>query len=209
MSDEAPPKKRRFWQFHLSTAILLMFAVPVGAYIALRSNAWIPEAKALTEQEFEARFPGWLDEHARKHIKSPDGTRVFSTGTMDNCIYNVKNQRFEGRLFDFYIRDCDSETKFSLGLATDATPLHAARGFIDDNRCVMIFVSRAEKIQYLRVWTRRFPEFWWGQFYRPEVWVGGIFGILILWRIIHWMQENRSSASASSLADKPTLNKPP
>jgi hypothetical protein len=44
MSDEAPPKKRRFWQLHLSTAILMSLAfaslLAVETEMAGTLNSW-------------------------------------------------------------------------------------------------------------------------------------------------------------------------
>jgi hypothetical protein len=185
MSEPEKPKPR-FWQMHLSTAILLMFAAPIGALVIVRSNAWTPEPKPLTPDEFEARFPGWLQEclkeKPRKHLKSPDGTREMSTASMDNSIHVSGNMRYEGLLFDFTIRDFDSDLKFNLGTATDATPIHHAIGFVDDNNCVMLIFGR-DRTPYFRIWHRRYPEWWWGQLYRPEVWAAIVLGAVLLWKV--------------------------
>jgi WD40 repeat protein len=40
-----------------------------------------------------------------------------------------------------------------------------------------------ERRGVLAVWQRRFPEWWWGHLYRPEVWLTGVVGLLWLWRV--------------------------
>ena len=47
------------------------------------------------------------------------------------------------------------------------------------------------------VWERCFPEWWWGLFVRPDVWLASVFGALWLWRVSRWIQNTRGmSASA-------------
>jgi WD40 repeat protein len=53
------------------------------------------------------------------------------------------------------------------------------------------FLPRDEKIltidsDAMRIWRRRRPEWWWGHFYRPEVWAAVVFGLLWLWSVARW-----------------------
>jgi WD40 repeat protein len=36
------------------------------------------------------------------------------------------------------------------------------------------------------VYRRRFPEWWWGHFYRPEVWAAMVLGAAWLWSVARW-----------------------
>ena len=171
---------RKWWNLFVLIPVLLWIAV--AAYVVLRSNAWIPESAALTESELGAKYPGWMQEGARAHVRSPDKTRVFNPqDEMDNDIYDAANPRFEGRLFDFTIRDQESEWFFVFHGSTDDTPIHFTCGFIDDNHCVMGFVPRHGDITpHFRVWRRRFPEWWWGNAYRWEAWVLALLTALLV-----------------------------
>ena len=180
MTGPAPlaPPKPRFWRMHLSTAVLLMLAVPVWALCFVHSNAWAPESTTMSSlDEVATRFPGWVTKSVLERTRSPDGTRCFSTFTNDRKLYG------NGTGFNFSRYDYDSDLKFVLGQATASSPTHYPLGFVDDDHCIMMMsiVTGHEMPVYhaFRVWYRRFPEWWWGQFYRPEVWLGIVFaGVL-------------------------------
>jgi hypothetical protein len=75
---------------------------------------------------------------------------------------------------------------------------YRAEGFIDDDT-IMHFSGdwqddRIEPTDKFEVWHRRYPEWWWGHFYRPEVWLLIIFGSLWVWQIIRWFQRRRLSS---------------
>lgn len=46
------------------------------------------------------------------------------------------------------------------------------------------------------VWRRRYPEWWWGNLLRPEVWAAVVFGGLWMWRIWKWVGEKRKTRNA-------------
>ena len=52
--------------------------------------------------------------------------------------------------------------------------------FLDDNTIISIHSDKATG----SVWRRRYPEWWWGHFYRPELWLLLVFGSLWMWRIV-------------------------
>jgi hypothetical protein len=41
------------------------------------------------------------------------------------------------------------------------------------------------------VFLRRRPEWWWGHFYRPEVWAAAVFGAVWFWSVATWLWRNR------------------
>jgi hypothetical protein len=40
----------------------------------------------------------------------------------------------------------------------------------------------------LQLWRRRRPEWWWGHFYRPEVWAAVVFGVLWLGSVVKYLR---------------------
>jgi hypothetical protein len=54
------------------------------------------------------------------------------------------------------------------------------------------------------VFRRRFPEWWWGHFYRPEVWAAIVIGAVWLWTVARWargrMRERRAAESGPTPA---------
>ncbi len=188
MTDPAPlaPPKSRFWQLHLSTAILLMLAVPVWALCFVHTNAWAPENATMSWAEMEARFPGWLNKDVRERQRSPDGTRCFTGFTNDRMLYG------NGTGFNFSRYDYDSDSKYVMGQADDPSTTHYPYGFVDDDHCIMAVSIRKSPVRF-RVWYRRFPEWWWGQFYRPEVWLGIAFALVLSVKLVRAIRHHRTS----------------
>jgi len=54
--------------------------------------------------------------------------------------------------------------------------------FLDADTMLLVPVKNAAN-RPPELWCRRHPEWWWGHFYRPEVWVAFVFGALCLWRV--------------------------
>ncbi len=56
----------------------------------------------------------------------------------------------------------------------------------------------------LHLFRRRFPEWWWGHFYRPEVWAAIVLGGAWLWSVARWakgrMRERRAAGSEATPA---------
>ena len=47
-------------------------------------------------------------------------------------------------------------------------------------------------------WRRRRPEWWWGHFYRPEVWVAFVLGVIWLWSVVKYLRRRlRERAGAA------------
>jgi hypothetical protein len=47
--------------------------------------------------------------------------------------------------------------------------------------------------ELLAIYRLAYPPYWWGHFYRPEVWLAIIFGSLWLWRVVGWFRERRQT----------------
>lgn len=169
-----------YLRIHLSTALLLMFAVPVGVLCYLRSSPWEPEDSTMTHEEELARFPHWNFQERRY---SPDGTRKFNTGYFGEIIVDAKSPELSKPLYTFAGIDFGDELHYNLQLYPKNPLVHHGLGFIDDDHCLFVHCidpkSKPPRAAY-RIWRRRFPEWWWGHFYRPEVWGGGVLGLILL-----------------------------
>jgi len=45
------------------------------------------------------------------------------------------------------------------------------------------------------VFSRRFPEWWWGHFYRVETWLAIVLGFMLLWRFGRWILRKPKSTA--------------
>jgi hypothetical protein len=89
MSDEQPPKKRRFWRLHLSTAVLLMFVSGIFLWTQRdRMKAYIDQRKANIEVDAiiaRAKRGEFQEDDPATHPGSDLADRMFSNGwTMKN-----------------------------------------------------------------------------------------------------------------------------
>jgi hypothetical protein len=55
--------------------------------------------------------------------------------------------------------------------------------FVDNNMIEILMRKNDGKLS-IRRYKRTHPEWWWGHFYRPEVWAFLFFCTLLLWRLI-------------------------
>jgi hypothetical protein len=72
-------------------------------------------------------------------------------------------------------------------------------GFIEDNTIAfeLIPVEPNVRTKIERVlFRRRFPEWWWGHFYRPEVWVFALLTIFLLVRFVRTRKKRVEGVSA-------------
>ena len=57
-------------------------------------------------------------------------------------------------------------------------------GFIDNETiCRATFEDGDKEPRGFVFFRRRFPEWWWGHFYRPEVWLFAVLSGVLVWRI--------------------------
>ncbi len=193
--------------FSLSTLVLVVILVSFALYLYLHQSPWAPAGGTLNEKEFEALYPNWFAEDVEVRLQSPDKTRQFSGGQHDWSIYDSSTKK---SIFDFTIRDYGSEIDFIMGWADDSTPIHWACGFIDDNTCAMGFYpAKKSKSSVVRIWKRRFPEWWWGHFYRPEVWVAVVFAAFICMKVSSAVRDRlRITPEGQSLNPNPQTPQP-
>lgn len=112
---------------------------------------------------------------------SPDHTRYFDAHDGGTAIYRFEvNSQISERTFE------ESQLVWDFSWAKDnpGWPI----GFIDDNTFVFDrFGPESEELSSSKyvVWRRRFPEWWWGHLYRPEIWISGLLGLTWLWLVVH------------------------
>jgi len=107
---------------------------------------------------------------------SPDGTRIISVDEFHHSISIYENSAGSpGRVLAYleYAKELLSAPQFR----SDGT-IWAIAAIRDSNNTVMSTNPRRAF-----VFVRRFPEWWWGHFYRPEVWFFPLLLGAVIWSI--------------------------
>ena len=98
-----------------------------------------------------------------------------------------------------------------IGEPTTTEPVFLARlypskgpirwGFTTDDEYIAVyFNTNRAGVPFVSIYHRRFPEWWWGHFYRPEVWLAIALSGLLIWRAIKSRRDTR--------AEDPSLYQP-
>jgi hypothetical protein len=150
-------------RFSLFTLVLLTLWIAMGMLVWQRRAPWVPEAKEYSAGEFRTAYPSAPEFFDLKSAASPDDSRWLDV--------------MSGAILQRSIRsDCLEITLFNLsGYAQPGRDFIGA-GFLNDDTCIVANVRRSisyvdapEPLRII-VFHRRHPEWWWGHFYRPEVW---------------------------------------
>jgi len=121
------------------------------------------------------QFHGSIKERQSFGLISPDGGRILLTG-----LGHLSVQVAELGLF---LEDDGAEMTLAVLRLHGNSLLKPS--FIDDDTIVAIAELNLPSTgapQYV-IFKRRFPEWWWGHFYRPEVWLLPLCLGLIVWTI--------------------------
>jgi hypothetical protein len=107
--------------------------------------------------------------------KSPDGTRIIDIDSYGKGFVHDSSS-----MKALYIIELKRSELPSLIVPSDF--FHSCRFKNDDAIEISsnFIVDGGSRLSYL--WDRRFPEWWWGHFYRPEVWLAIVLSGLLLWR---------------------------
>jgi len=190
-------------RFSLLTLILVVICLGIGVLVLLRSNAWVPESKAYTEEEVLARFPDLKEEKPLRY--SPDGTRIAHRDTGMGGLIEVRGESKRQVLYYFTSRDYSDATDLLLAElpheirpSSGERPIHMLSGFLDDDRVMMIHGSLGDPTQpRFRVWYRTFPEWWWGHLYRPEVWALVVVMMMLVAQVVReWKRRAKVAVPA-------------
>jgi len=121
---------------------------------------------------------------------SPDGTRTFSRAVKTGERCQVLS--IDGHLLFDFNRSADGGFVTDNLILLNLVPLENITSFV-----VIDTITGSQSVQpstddsiQQETWERQFPEWWWGHFYRPEVWLTIIFGSLWLWRVAKWVRCN-------------------
>ena len=158
--------------YSLLTLLIACATIAAGVSVWFRSSPW-ERVGVYPRAEFDRFIQGkpWDDPS-----RTPDGTRKLVNRTQGYYCYLT-------------ILDNDGSVLFEFPKGT------TANGFIDDNTILNIggpwrddLIDPADEFE---VYHRLYPEWWWGHFFRPEVWLALIFGSLSAWRVIVWFWARR------------------
>lgn len=169
--------------FRFSLRTLVLVSLWCGALMAVwaRRECWMLVKKEEIKTEERPNFVS----DARVIAKSPDGTRVARA---DN-----KGHPFPGFIcpVEIYERASFVITAYQLPpLYRFVLDEHVYEiEFVDDDTLICnhdvgqaMSVNQETRIFLLQRLTfhRRFPEWWWGQFYRPEVWLLFVLSVVLI-----------------------------
>lgn len=176
--------QRQSIQWTLLGQILFLLFVAFLLFTIVRSKPWIKVGtiKWKYEEKYELLGGGNYIDWVKV---SPDRTRE---------LVEIPSLKYGGNV----TRIIDFRTK-KLLFTLDEGEYDSA--FLSDNSCITYSWEFEDPIKsYL--FERRYPEWWWGHFYRPEVWATIIFGSLWLWRVVVWFRERRRVRVAAPSPDK-------
>jgi hypothetical protein len=154
-------------RFSLSTLILI--TLWIGAVIAV--VLWHKPWQKVSDQEVKFEY----DKAYALNCRSPDGTR--------ECVPGPANS---GGETSWAILDRITKRQINLIWVQGSQPLMAE--FIDNDSLQFGYFSFLSNnlndpvLSKLSTYHRRFPEWWWGHFYRPEVWCAIVLTALLAWR---------------------------
>jgi len=148
-------------RFSLGTAILIFLWISTFALVWQRRHPWEVTTQIVKESNVFA--------HESTRI-APDKLRKLEEFPEDPEGHRLKviDIRTNKVLYEFQ-GFWNDESEFSVGVQ-----------FIDDNRIHAYLGLPYFSIH--KVLSRRFPEWWWGHFYRPEVWALIGLTLAIAWR---------------------------
>jgi len=179
-------------RFSLFTLILVSFWLAIALLVLQRWAAWDSNPTILIGTDGETlahntylrrismtNVPSYADIYT--HL-APDTRRAFLDNKIRDTDPNAPLSQYQlFFLFDNYYSD--GVTLLNKGMIQyDATPY----GFPDnDSFLVKVTDPLKETDSGKHVWHlfhRRHPEWWWGHFYRPEVWALFSLTLVIAWR---------------------------
>lgn len=151
-----------YLHWSLRTQLLLMLFASYCSLIYAWSSPWV--------------FEKFLSQNDTLH--NTIGTRVTNDGTR-----RCKEQPLNSEYREFSILDARTDKD----LCSFKYRRSREGYFLDDNTFLVSFVAKDENgsgyIFKSAIFTRRFPEWWWGHFYRPEVWLLPLWLGAIVWTI--------------------------
>jgi len=154
---------RKHFRWSLRTQVIAALFAGFALLLWQRGNAWEYAGELRPEGYAELQSPDF---------SSPDGTRVVDSFGNAIVIFGASSATRASRA-----------TRVRLQTFADPDVRFLKAGFMnDDTILATVEVGSLGKKKYL-LFKRRFPEWWWGHFYRPEVWLLPFWLGLIVWTI--------------------------
>ena len=159
-------------RFSLATLLLVVLCLATWMAVFFWRNPWVLKVKSEPRKGMAAK----LD----TPILTPDGTR--------ECI--------ESQELGHSWSIVDAKTGTTLAGIFDEIDGAAYPIRFDDDNTLVVWHSKfiaKQNVVWDVVFRRRFPEWWWGHFYRPEVWCA-----LVLTALLAWKFEARQKRSVAA-----------
>lgn len=136
-------------RFYLSTFIHVVTLCGALMAVLMRWTPWV-QAEAYSSEKPQQELPA--RPHFSKGYQSPDGTRYLNNQHSGRPMVGFETAIFDGKNSEEL---CRFETEYPHTVFLTDDVLLCSDPFSLDNNIL---------------YRRRHPEWWWGHFYRPEVW---------------------------------------
>jgi hypothetical protein len=169
-------------RYSLATFFLVCLWVSLAVLAWTRHEAWLLDGRPFAYQPDERAAV-----RTAMAMTSPDGTRCFEPGSPIRMV----EPNTGALVYNFMAATNDFVRKTGKGIAVD--------GFMDDDTVVFALIPTMSfgKPDEGLVFRRRFPEWWWGHFYRPEVWALLVLTCVLGVRSVRW---KRKAGNPSKIA---------
>ena len=117
-----------------------------------------------------------------KQTRSPDGTRGISLDIPD-CDY--------GWIWDEKLARRGSPAFLDFFFLPHGKYQMQQVGFLNNDTILGVIPNQENNVDHFETvaWRRRYPEWWWGHFYRPEVWIFLVLTALLAERFARWRRD--------------------
>jgi hypothetical protein len=159
-------------RFSLMTLLLISVWVGAGLGVWFRREAWVLE-RIERDPTLVPSYPAAVNISA-----APDGIRKLHT-----------TNPFTGRI-DIY-DDQSADFSYTIDYRDETRMIFDAQ-FENDDLISFFAMFNAPQDEFVLVYMRRrFPEWWWGHFYRLEVWAFALITIVLLVRGVQALRRGR------------------
>ena len=142
--------------FKFSLKFCLWLALLIGSVMGLvvEREPWVRENKKYTKKELEAVWPRLFSDPGLQRQISPDETRGLA------------------KYFPAYSTEVVMDITNYQQLCHVAKSANESIYFLDNE--TLVAIDRSRPGAFHSILHRRFPEWWWGIFYRPLFWIAAV-----------------------------------
>lgn len=175
-------------RFSLQTFLLGCLTVGGVVGIWVRNGAWVRDERIYFRRDLPENY---FERDWTQRLNAPDGRRILTDLRWLGGPADLGNTRIvdeKGKtIYDFGIRLFDKR--------------------FGDNDTILCVLAR-DKVEY-ELYRRRYPEWWWGHFYRVEVWVTVVCGGGLIWRLLQRKRKSSVEKNADGMGvDSCSLREP-